>query len=132
LKKDFPEAIAYFRKLCSEYPDSNFYGEAQYDIGSTLKEQKKYDEAVEEYTRLFLSNVNEYALAPGADKDYKNYRHKAALRISECYEAKKDFARALGYAEMAQNQYRPLSWCKTCLQTGKDALEKRIKQLQEL
>ena len=118
--------------MCREYPNSEFYGDAQYNIGSTLQAQKKYDEAIEEYAKLFTSNVDEYKLVPGTSEDYKLYRHKAALRTSECYESKQDYARALQYAELAINQYKPLSWCSTCLKTAREALEKRINKLQEL
>ena len=132
LLNDFPQALVFFRKVCREYPNSEFYGDAQYDLGSTLQVQKKYDEAIEEYAKLFTSNVDEYKTAPGTSEDYKLYRHKAALRTSECYESKKDYARALQYAELANNQYKPLFWCGTCLKTAREALEKRIKTLQEL
>jgi len=131
-QNDFPEALVFFRKVCLEYPNSEFYGDAQYDLGSTLQEQKKYDEAIEEYAKLFTSNVDDYKIVPGTSEDYKLYRHKAALRTSECYESKKDYARALQYAELSNNQYKPLSWCSTCLKTAREALEKRIKKLQEL
>ena len=132
LLNDFPQALVFFRKVCREYPNSEFYGDAQYNIGSTLQAQKKYDEAIEEYAKLFTSNVDEYKLVPGTSEDYKLYRHKAALRTSECYESKQDYAHALHYAELAINQYKPLSWCSTCLKTAREALEKRINKLQDL
>ncbi len=131
LKREFEQAVAYFGKVCSEYPDTDAYGDAQYDIGSVFQEQSKYDEAIEEYNKLFSSNVNDYRLTPGTSEDYRSYRHKAAIRISECYEAKKDYGQALQYAEMAINQYKPLSWCSTCLNTAKTALERRVKELKE-
>ena len=59
LQNDFPQALVFFRKVCREYPNSEFYGDAQYDVGSTLQDQKKYDEAIEEYSKLFTSNVDE-------------------------------------------------------------------------
>ena len=132
LHKEYPQAVDLFQKVCREYPNSESFGDAQYNLGSTLQEEQKFDRAVEEFSKLFTSNVDDYKLTPGTSEDYKLYRHKAALRISECYEAKKDYARALDFAELARTQYKPLSWCHTCLQTEKDALEKRVAKLQEL
>jgi TolA-binding protein len=132
LRKDYAQAKDFFRRVCQEYPNSDSFGDAQYNLGSTLQEEKKFDEAVAEFSKLFTSNVDDYKLVPGTSEDYKLYRHKAALRISECYEAKKEYARALDFAELARTQYKPLSWCHTCLQTEKDQLEKRITKLQDL
>ena len=131
-KKNFPEALTHFRMVCTEYIDSNWYGDAQYDVGLVLHEQQKYDEAVVEYAKLFPSHVNDYAVDPESSDELKNYRFKAAMRISECYEAKKDFSRALEYALLARDRYKFLSWCKTCLQTVKDNLDQRITQLQTM
>jgi tetratricopeptide (TPR) repeat protein len=132
LKKDYSKAIGFFRTVCTQYTGSEFYGDAQYNLGSAFQAQQQYDSAVDEFSKLFTSNVDDYKLVPGTSEDYKLYRHKAAVRISECYEAKKDYARALDFAELARTQYKPLSWCHTCLQTEKDALDKRIQQLQTL
>jgi tetratricopeptide (TPR) repeat protein len=128
--KKYPAALALFLKVCQDYPNSEYYGDAQYNAGSTLQDQEKYDQAIQEFSKIFNSKVDDYKLTPGTSEDYKLYRHKSALRISECYELKKDYQRALDFAELARTQYKPLSWCHTCLQTSKDALERRIAELQ--
>jgi tetratricopeptide (TPR) repeat protein len=132
LKTDYAAALAQFRIVCQEYPDSEFYGDALYNLGSTLQDQKRYDDAVQEFSKLFSSNVDDYKLVPGSSDDYRLYRHKAAIRISECYESKKDYVRALDYAELAKNQYKPLSWCHTCQENAQKALDQRISKLQDL
>ena len=131
-RKNLSEALDFFRKICAEYPDTASYGDAQYDIGLALHDQQKYDEAISEYTKLFSSPVNDYVVETESSEDMKNYRYKAAMRISECYEAQKDYARALEYAELARDRYKYLSWCKGCLQNVRNDLDKRIKLLQGL
>jgi len=130
--KNIPEALADFRKVCAEHADSSSYGDAQYDVGLLLQEQRKYDEAIPEYAKLFTSGVNDYLVDPESTEDLKNYRHKAAARISECYEAKNDYAHALEYAQLARDRYQYLSWCKACLDTVHEELGKRIKDLQAM
>ena len=131
-KKDFAAAITLFRKICSEYPDTQAYGDAQYTIALILEQQHKYDEAIAEYAKLFPSKVEDYILpTDGSNGDYKCYRFRAALGISGCYDAKGDFAHALEYVEMARDRYKYLSWCKTCMADMKQNVETRISQLQE-
>ena len=74
--------------------------------------------------------MNDYVVETESSEDMKNYRYKAAMRISECYEAQKDYARALEYAELARDRYKYLSWCKGCLQNVRNDLDKRIKLLE--
>jgi tetratricopeptide (TPR) repeat protein len=130
-KQNLPEAMPLFRKVCAEYPDTEAYGDAQFSVGVVLQLQEKYDEAVAEFSKLFPSKVNDYALNPDSSEDCKNYRFRAALRISGCYEAKKDLAQALQYAELGRDRYKFVSYCKTCMQDTKESLDKRIAQLKE-
>ena len=101
-------------------------------MGLVLQDQLKYDAAVTEFAKLFPSNVRDDELNGLGGEDYKNYRHKAALRISECYEEKKDYAQALDYALRARDLYKFLSWCSTCRKSANDFLSKRISKLEEL
>jgi biopolymer transport protein ExbB/TolQ len=101
-------------------------------VGLALQEQRKFAEAVAEFAKLIASNVNDRELADTGAQDYKNYRHKAAVRMSECYEATKDYARAAEFALHARDRYAYQSWCKTCAQAVEESLNKRIKLLQEL
>lgn len=130
-RNDLSEAMPLFRKVCSEYPDTEAYGDAQFSVGVVLQLQEKYEEAVAEFSKLFPSKVNDYALNPDSSDDCKNYRFRAALRISGCYEAKKDFGLALQYAELARDRYKFVSYCKTCMQDTSESLDKRIAQLKE-
>jgi len=131
-KKDYPGALAIFRKICSEYPDTLAYGDAQYDAGLVLHDQQKYAEAIAEYDRLFLSQVNDAMAESSSSEDAKNYRYKAALRISECYESQKDYARALQYAELARDRYKFIGWCKICIDSARTQLEARIGRIEAL
>lgn len=130
--KKLDEALLNYRKASRDYPNSRTYGIAQYNVGIILKEQQRYEEAITELDKLFLSRVDDRDAGAHIMQAYRNYRHNAALRISECYEAKKDFARALEYAVLANNKYSYHSWCGTCLDSAEKALSKRITRLQEL
>jgi tetratricopeptide (TPR) repeat protein len=131
-KKDLATATTLFRKICSDYPDTQAYGDAQYTIALILQQQQKYDDAIAEYTKLFPSKVDDYVLpTDGNNGDYKCYRFRAALGISGCYDAKGDFAHALEYVEMARDRYKYLSWCKTCMADMKQNVDIRIVQLEQ-
>lgn len=131
-KKNYPEALALFRQVCAEYPDAAAYGDAQYDAGLVLHEQQKYSEAISEYDKLLLSQLNDSLPEPSSSEDAKNYHYKAAMRISECYESQKDYARALDYSVLARDRYKFVGWCQICLDNVRNQLAQRIQKLQGL
>jgi tetratricopeptide (TPR) repeat protein len=129
--KDLPTAQSFYKKVSSQYPDSQFWGDSQYGLGLVLQEQLKYDEAIAEYAKIFPSKVNDYLLTQDSSEDCANYRFKAAVRISECWEARKDFAKALDYMLQARDRYKFVSYCKDCLRSTRENVDKRLKLLQE-
>jgi len=128
-RTNLAEALTLCRKVCSEYPDTAAYGDAQYTVGLIFQREGKFEDAIAEFQKIFPSKVRDHDLDLEKSDDYKNYRHRTALRISECYAARKDFAQALAYAEQARDRYLFLSWCKTCLAEYKAGLERRLAEL---
>jgi tetratricopeptide (TPR) repeat protein len=120
-----------FQKVCTQHSETSAYGDALYGLGLVLQEQQKCDDAIAEYSKLFPSKVNDYAIDSEKSEDYANFRFKAALRISECYETKKDFVRALEYAKLANERYKFVSYCKDCQKDTRENVEKRVQRLQQ-
>lgn len=129
-KTNYAEALSLLRTAGSEQPNSDAYGDSQYSIGTLFLDQQKYDEAIAEFLKLIASGVNDYSIDVESSDDYRNYRYRACLRLSDCYEAKKDLPRALEYAELARDRYKHMSYCSSCLKSTKESLEKRIAKLQ--
>ena len=130
-RKDMNASEASFRKVCADYANTSLYADALYGLGRVLQDEQKYDAAVAEYTRIFTSNANESLLDLESSEDYPNYRHKAAFRISECYEATKDLKKALEYALMARDRYVFISYCKDCQFKSRQNIENRAKDLEQ-
>lgn len=130
--RDYEPALALFGRIVTEFVQTGAYGDAQYSIGLCLQEQGKFDEAIKEYARIFPSTVNDYALDPEKSDDCKNYRHRSAMRTSECYEAKKDYAEALSWTEQARGRYIYVSYCKNCIQENRDYVARRIESLKAM
>jgi tetratricopeptide (TPR) repeat protein len=130
--KKLDEALLNYLRASTDYPNSRSYGIAQYNVSIVLKDQGKYDEAIAEFAELFPSAVSDRDPGGNIMEAYRNYRHRAALRISECYEAKRDFVRALQFATLARDKYRYQSWCGTCSDSASRALAKRIEDLEHL
>jgi tetratricopeptide (TPR) repeat protein len=130
-RKDLITSEALFRKVSGDYPTTSVYADALYGLGVVLQTEQKYDAAVAEYARIFTCKLNENLLDLESSEDYPNYKHKAAIRISECYEATKDPARALEYALMARDRYKFVSYCKDCMFKTRQNIDKRVRQLQE-
>ncbi len=130
-RQDMTTSENYFRKVCNDYASTSVYGDALYGLGLVLQETQRYDAAMAEYTKIFYANLNEGLRDPDSSEDYPNFKFKAALRMSECYEATKDLKKALEYALMARDQYKFISYCKDCLHKTRQNVENRVKQLQE-
>jgi tetratricopeptide (TPR) repeat protein len=128
--RDFETALNWMRRVCAEFPGAKLWGDGQYSVGLILQDQKKYDDAIAAFDIIFFSKVNDYLLEEGSSEDCKNYRFKAALRISECYEAKNDLARALEFARKATTQYPYVSFCSLCQKQGREGASKRVAELE--
>jgi hypothetical protein len=96
-----------------------------------LQHEKKFDEAIAVFGVIFPSRLNDYALEPGSSEDCKNYRYKAALRTSECYESKNDLSHALEFAKQAASKYPYVLFCSFCQKQGRDAAAKRVADLEK-
>ena len=130
-QRDFSKTLTLLRRVCAEFPDTLAWGDAQYTVALVLQQQQKFDEAMAEYQKIFPSKVRDHDLDPEKSEDCKNYRHRAAIGISECFAAKKDFAQALSYAEQARDKYKFDSFCKNCLKENKESMEIRINALRD-
>jgi len=127
--KDYATAMTLFRKVCNEYTDTPAYGDAQYTLALVHQREGRNDEAIAEYQKIFPSKVRDHDLDVNKSDDCKNYRHRTALRISECYVAKQDLTNALSYAEAARDRYLFVSYCKNCIRDNQDSLTRRIADL---
>jgi tetratricopeptide (TPR) repeat protein len=129
--QDLATATPLFRRICSDYSDSQAYGDAQYTLALILQQQQSYDEAIVQYARLFQSKVDDYAKPVDDKEDYKCYRFRAALGISGCYEEKGDYLHALEYADLAHDHYKYMSVCQSCVTEMNQTLKTRITQLEK-
>jgi len=107
-------------------PQIRRLGFAQHLVGSP-----ESHEAMAEYEKIFPSKVNDYALDQESSEDCANFRFKAAIRISECWEAKKNLSKALEYVLLARDRYKFVSYCKDCLRETRKNVDSRVKRLEE-
>ena len=131
IRKDMKSAETQFRIVTDRYTNSSVYGDALYGLGWVLQEEQRYDEAMPEYQKLFSANVNEGLLDPETSDDYPNYKFKAAMRISECFEAKKDLPDALKYALQARDRFVFISYCKDCTAKTRANVADRVATLEK-
>jgi tetratricopeptide (TPR) repeat protein len=116
-------ALREFRTVCETYPRSSSYDLCRFNVGCILKQQRKLDEAIGELEKLFPG--------PGG-RDPGNYRHRAAVSISECYETMQAYEKALEYALLARDQYPYENDCPDCLVAYVQDLACRIGGLRSL
>jgi tetratricopeptide (TPR) repeat protein len=117
--------------VSDRYSSSSVYGDALYGLGWVLQEEQRYDEAMAEYQKIFSANLNEGLLDPESSEDFPNYKFKAALGISECFEAKKDLPNALKYALQARDRFVFNSYCKDCILRTRASVAERVARLEK-
>ncbi|MHC4662226.1 MAG: tetratricopeptide repeat protein [Planctomycetota bacterium] len=129
---DFEKALNSWGEIIEKQPGSTYWGKAVYNSGVTLRRQEKYVEAISMHEKLLQSKVNDRE--PGEDimEAYRNYRHKACLRIASCYESLKEYDSALKYANLAKTKYPYQTWCGTCAGGAEHKLEEYIVRLKNL
>lgn len=108
--KDYEKALALWQRLEKKI-DSNFQEIAVFGIGQVLQEQGKYDEAIKQYAKLFVTYKNE-----SDSKVIPNNRQKAdgEIQTAVCYMYKGEYKKALKALKFADNVYPYHSWCGTC------------------
>ncbi|MHC4914666.1 MAG: tetratricopeptide repeat protein [Planctomycetota bacterium] len=126
------EALAEFRAVCRKFPESVHCGVALYNAGVVLKDLGRHDAAIAQFEKLIASKVKDREPGAGLMQRFRNYRHQAARRISECWEAKRDHQKAYQWAMSAKFQYSYQGDCGGCLGASKTSLDERIRRLREL
>jgi len=125
----YEEAEKAYRELEKKDTEPSTWGKVVFNLGLALARQKRYQQAIREFLRVIVSKVDDKEAGGDIMEAYRNYRHRACLEIAECYEAQKDYVTALTYAEMARDKHKYQSWCGTCAQGARRALDEYIEKL---
>ena len=92
-KKDYINAVKFFRKVINDYPASSYTDMSLFGLGSCFFELENYRDAVTVYSQLVEELPN------------SNYADDALFRIGECYERMTDYRNANTYYSKLLNQY---------------------------
>jgi tetratricopeptide (TPR) repeat protein len=125
------EALAQWQQAIARYPGTSNWGAAVYNSAWLHQQRQRYAQAIPYYERLLGSGLDDrdpdrYLMNP-----YRNYHHRASLGLSECHEALGNLPEALRYARLARDRYPYQSWCGTCLMEAVQALNERIRRLEQ-
>ena len=109
--EDFQAALQSWQRVVDQYPQTRSWPKALFNIATTLKNQHRYDEAIETFTRLRDAEVNDRE--PGAHlmEAYRNYRPKASWEIGLCRLASGDPEGALSDFLNTRDNFPFQSWC---------------------
>ncbi len=124
--KRYDDALRRYRDVCKRFPASSQFGTAQFNVAVILKEQKEYDQAITEYHKLIDSQVNDRDPGGNIMVVFRNYRHRAALGISNCYLEQRQYEKALEYAYLARDKHKYQSSCGTCFEGAGASLQYHI------
>ncbi len=129
--KDFAKAEKSFRELAESKAPVPIVGKARFNLGLTLRTEKKYAEAIKVFENILSSAVDDREPGEHLMEEFMNYRYRSCLQISACYEAQSNLPKALAYAELARGKYRYEAHCGTCAEGAEKSLNARLKTLKE-
>jgi len=112
--KRIDEAIARWRAVETQYPNTSAWGKAVFNIGLALKDQGRYREAIAQFSKMFAAQVDDREPGGSIMEAYRNYRANAQWEIGHCFFALGDYGAALDAYRTTQEKYPFQSWCGTC------------------
>lgn len=114
--EDYDSALADFRQLAEEFPESESRGAYHFNIAVALQQQGRWQEAITAFGEVIDMGLN--------DRDpegqtvmqmgFRNYRFRSAVRIMVCFEELGDYEQALKWNRLASSTYSYQHWCGTC------------------
>lgn len=107
----YDEAAALWRRVERQWPNTPAWGKAAFNLGLDLKRQRKHDEAIAQFGRLLVGNVDDREAGAHIMENYRNYRPRAQWEIGQCLLAKGDHAGALAAFRMVPQKYPFQTWC---------------------
>jgi tetratricopeptide (TPR) repeat protein len=128
-KKEYSKAEKAFRALRSENLQKPSWGMVSNNLGITLQIEKKHKEAIEVFKSVLASGVNDRDPGGHLMETFRNYRHKAAIQIALCYEAKGNMKEAIEFIRLARTKYIFQADCGTCANDAESALKRHEARL---
>jgi len=104
-------------------------GLSLFNQGYALAKAKERDQAIEVFLTLIDSSVDDRDPGGHIMETCRSYRHRAAVEISKCCEAKGQLAEAYEWTRRALGQHKLVSWCGTCQNLEEEKLKKRLDML---
>lgn len=129
---DVWDAKKAWSRVRRQYRTTSTWPKAVFNLGFMEKKQRKYLEAVKYFDEILELSPNDKEPGGNIMAVYRNYSHRSALEISNCYEEMGKYRKALHYTRLAKTRYPYRSWCGTCLASSDGALNKRIANLKDL
>jgi len=102
---------------------------ALFNLGVVLQGQKKYDDAIAAFTRIFDAGADDREPGEHLMECCRNYGHRACLRISACHDEAGRVREALHWAEKARTEFPCQDWCGTCAEQDAKRVTAVIRRL---
>lgn len=125
-RRDFAEAERLYRLVQEDYPATRSWGVAVFNLGCALKLQGRLDEAIQQFLTIFPSRLSDHEPGSHIMELARNYRHKAAVQIADCYELQGSHALAIDWLDQARDKYHDDSGCGNCKEASRMAIECRL------
>jgi Uncharacterized protein conserved in bacteria len=107
------KALDGYMYIVENHPRNELYPRALYNVGHVYFLQKEYKKSINAFNRILQGGQDEREPSGGGimSDPYANYRHRAALQISDCYYELRQYDSALYYLALSDTVYPYLADC---------------------
>jgi tetratricopeptide (TPR) repeat protein len=130
-KEDYAGAESAYRAVLSRDLRPSTRDLATFNLGITLKVQKRYDDAIAVLQSILDSRVDSYDAGESVMEASIDYRYESCIQIADCYQRQGKFREALDYRILARDKYKYRTDCSSCAKYESDSERSIIKELTE-
>lgn len=109
--EEYDSALVLFNQFIIEFPNSNLYPRAKYNIGYIYRELGNYDLAIEVFKDIISSNYNDQESFGGLMEQYTLYKHRSSKHLTEIYLDRNEYQLAFRYIRMFDKRYKYEHFC---------------------
>ena len=110
-EQEYDSALVLFNQFIIEFPNSNLYPRAKYNIGYIYRELGNYDLAIGIFKDIINSNYNDQERFGGLMEQYTLYKHRSSKHLAEIYLDRNEYQAAIKYIRMFDKRYRYKHFC---------------------
>lgn len=109
--EEYDSALILLNQFIIEFPNSDLYPRAKYNIGYIYRELGEDESAIAIFKYIIKSDFNDQERFGGLMEEYTLYKHRSSKHLAEIYLDRNEYQTAFKYIRMFDKRYRYKHFC---------------------